>query len=209
VSIVYTRQTVRWVDDTTCFYVNTSIYMENGVNLYFLSQRSLYEAMCLAVVFNEPGAFYHGRCSENVCTTFLCEAKPKNLTTTTPQNPPVTLQQNVGLPEWKYEASRFVMCPAGHVTHSFLSCDPRSHCGVSKDVSRCEVYMTDDGATLGPWYAAQGSSGSLEHVSAEMFKCHKHGETVPYTLVCDFRPDCLDQSDELDCEHVEYHHQYR
>ncbi|XP_025101652.1 G-protein coupled receptor GRL101-like [Pomacea canaliculata] len=38
-------------------------------------------------------------------------------------------------------------------------------------------------------------------VETEMFVCDDHLAILPYTLVCDFRPDCLDGSDENFCQH--------
>ena len=39
-------------------------------------------------------------------------------------------------------------------------------------------------------------------MTVAMFKCHDRRGTIPYMLVCDFRRDCLDYSDESHCEHL-------
>ncbi|KAL8625090.1 hypothetical protein ACOMHN_030725 [Nucella lapillus] len=73
----------------------------------------------------------------------------------------------------------FTVCPAGHVTHSFLSCDWQSSCWLADVVSGgCQF----PGRPLPP-----------------SFRCRKGAEHVPYSLVCDFRPDCGDESDEAFC----------
>ena len=68
-------------------------------------------------------------------------------------------------------------CPKGHVTHSFLSCDLMSDCWAENHVS-CDAPLTP----LPP-----------------MFECSKGADRVPYTLVCDHRPDCSDGEDEHFC----------
>ena len=68
-------------------------------------------------------------------------------------------------------------CPKGHVTHSFLLCDLKSYCWAETHVS-CDASL----APLPP-----------------MFECSKGADRVPYTLVCDHRPDCSDGEDEHFC----------
>ena len=70
-----------------------------------------------------------------------------------------------------------VKCPKGHVTHTFLSCDMRSDCWAETHVS-CDAPLTP----LPP-----------------IFECSKGADRVPYTLVCDHRPDCSDGEDEHFC----------
>ncbi|KAK7105392.1 hypothetical protein V1264_016781 [Littorina saxatilis] len=77
-------------------------------------------------------------------------------------------------------STNFVVCPLGHVTHSFLSCDPLTAC-----------------------WAQLYSSCSLDKTPLPpSFMCTNSLESVPYSLVCDFRPDCSDNSDEQFCVHV-------
>lgn len=71
-----------------------------------------------------------------------------------------------------------ITCPEGHVTQNFLSCDVASRCGATSYRKTCKV----------------PGAGTVA-----MFTCSSAGETIPYTLVCDYRPDCLDESDEDFC----------
>ena len=83
------------------------------------------------------------------------------------------------LTDKKFKAA---VCPSGHLTHDFLSCDSRSACWAASDVrgarSRC----------LAPLSPLPPS-----------FPCSDGVGTVPYSLVCDHRHDCSDSSDETFC----------
>ena len=74
----------------------------------------------------------------------------------------------------------YITCPAGHVTHDYFACDPQSACFMDGDDknARCLAGLTP----LPP-----------------SFSCSSSEMRVPYTVVCDFRPDCLDRSDEDFC----------
>ena len=76
--------------------------------------------------------------------------------------------------------SLFSVCPSGHVTHDFLSCDIRSKC-----FSRPTLSDSLCDSPLLP--------------SPPMFACSNDIEQVPYPLVCDHRSDCRDHSDEIFC----------
>ena len=70
-----------------------------------------------------------------------------------------------------------VGCPLGHTARIFLACDIRSKCW-SRDAIECRAPLTP----LPP-----------------SFTCTNGVEGVPYTFVCDIRPDCSDDSDETFC----------
>ncbi|XP_070175951.1 uncharacterized protein [Littorina saxatilis] len=78
----------------------------------------------------------------------------------------------------------YVRCEDGHVTHNFLSCDTRSQCGEKSYPSQCSI-----------------ESNGSDTNSVEMFPCDDQTMTIHYTLVCDFRQDCHDGSDESLCVH--------
>jgi hypothetical protein len=146
---------------------------------------------------------------------------------------------------------RHVVCPRGHVTHSFLATDRQSVCWTEEELTRAleagsvesnhqaavleddvrghfvEPVMTspsfsrahsDDAEsnsqhqTAGPqsqaWSAPVETTTSRtlssQPTAAQLFflpptfTCN-NVQLVPYSLVCDFRPDCVDASDEDFC----------
>ena len=103
----------------------------------------------------------------------LCEIKPAMdtpVSATSVQLTDVTSQPG----------SKLVECPSGHVTHDFLACDLKSNCFVH-DVSSsfsCQTLFV----SFPPHFACADGTGY-----------------VPYSLVCDYRQDCRDNSDEGFC----------
>ncbi|XP_070188795.1 G-protein coupled receptor GRL101-like [Littorina saxatilis] len=73
-----------------------------------------------------------------------------------------------------------VRCPQGHVTRKFLSCDQESQCGAKGVMTSCQV----------------------ETREVAMFVCDDGRHSLPYSLVCDHIPNCLDKSDEDFCHHT-------
>ena len=84
-----------------------------------------------------------------------------------------------------------VICPQGHVTHAFLSCDPKSRCGQSK----CNFYK-ETRLIVEVVSAAQHSADTVA-----MYSCSSVDTELSYSLLCDFRQDCADNSDESFCHH--------
>ncbi|PVD27182.1 hypothetical protein C0Q70_12336 [Pomacea canaliculata] len=78
-------------------------------------------------------------------------------------------------------SSGYAACAEGHYTFDFLSCDKTSHCGAQHLPLYCETRAT-----------------GIPVVTA-MFLCLDNSNTLPYSLVCDFRLDCSDGSDENLC----------
>ena len=85
-----------------------------------------------------------------------------------------------------YKKIKAVVCPSGHLTHDFLSCDSRSACWAAASDVR--------GGARSPWCLAP-----LRPLPPS-FPCSNGAGTVPYSLVCDHRPDCSDSSDETFCD---------
>ena len=81
------------------------------------------------------------------------------------------------------------VCPGGYVTHDFLKCDVQAACLVKQFELHCPL---DSTVTRGP---------DLRIEQVRMFVCDNLTHTLPYTLVCNFSPDCLDGSDETFCQH--------
>ena len=78
-------------------------------------------------------------------------------------------------------SQQMVICSEGHVTHSFLSCDPESRC----EQSTC--------------FFSKGTRNAADIVA--MYSCTSGDIEVSYSLLCDFRQDCADNSDESFCYH--------
>ena len=84
---------------------------------------------------------------------------------------------------------RTASCPEGHVIHEFLACDAQSSCWARVDVL-CQASRDDDSVAF---------CGAALTPLPPSFPCSNGRGEVPYTLVCDHRPDCSDSSDEKFC----------
>jgi hypothetical protein len=110
------------------------------------------------------------------------------------------------------------VCPKPHLTHAFLACDTHADCGQDSFVHNCtlrhhfnrnrhqsgdvtnELEQTDlDRAHEQPYSTRHDST---QAVSVKMFACERGFQTVHYSLVCDFKEDCDDSSDEAFCQHA-------
>ena len=85
--------------------------------------------------------------------------------------------------DWSVES--MANCPLSHTTHKFLACDAKSNCFAAdqEETATCSDHLP----RAGPY-----------------FTCRDQAERVPYSLVCDFRADCCDNSDEDFCQHPVY-----
>ena len=85
-----------------------------------------------------------------------------------------------------------VTCPAGHATRCLMAVDSNTAC-----LKHDEVFGM--GAALRPQDPTLSSClGTLKAAFAN-FMCVGSGDPLPYTLVCDHRKDCMDNSDEEFC----------
>ena len=86
-----------------------------------------------------------------------------------------------------------VECPRGHATHAFLACDVQSACWGDDFVT----YNSGSDA----WAVPTSSSCRAPLTSLPpSFECRQsRGQRVPFSVVCDHRPDCADSSDEDFC----------
>ena len=83
-------------------------------------------------------------------------------------------------------------CRRGHVTHCFLAHDTNSGCWTHDDIIGKEQELWLSNSPL-------SSCGQSLTAFPVRFVCVGSGDTLPYTLVCDHRQDCLDNSDEEFC----------
>lgn len=128
---------------------------------------------CFAVILKEEYYVRQGtstNCSLAISSYLLCEV-PAPRDDTLPQMPVVKANWSVDV----------LQCPSHHLTHTFLACDDNTQCWAEKyDTSRpCGAPLT----SLPP-----------------SFSCANGHQHIPYTLVCDHRSDCSDNSDETFCK---------
>ena len=123
-------------------------------------------------------------CVDKLYARFLCEAKTRVpvIPQTTELPPPPT--------PGSYKL-KMIACAGGHLTHEFLACDVQSACQ-ARDASASTSCVARGDDTAGVCRTA------LTPLPPSVPCGNGRGE-VPYTLVCDHRPDCSDDSDESFC----------
>ena len=121
---------------------------------------------------------------------FLCEKPVQLLKLSTSQSVEFPFSQQSPLTSQQF-SQPVVLCTEGHVTLSFLSCDPKSRCGTTA----CSF-------ALGTQSFSEVISAALHPVDhVVMYACSSGYREVSYSLLCDFRQDCEDNSDESFCYH--------
>lgn len=93
----------------------------------------------------------------------------------------------------------FILCPKQHFTHSFLACDTRNDCGHKYFVNHCPVFSNTTGLMTKQEEDSlllRQTQNTMGDAFVSMFLCQDGVSRVHYTLVCDFRYDCQDKSDE-------------
>ena len=92
----------------------------------------------------------------------------------------------------KQTSPTLVVCIEGHGTHAFLSCDRESRCGLATCYFIRQTRLISEAPS-----AAQHSADAVA-----MYSCSSDDIVVSYSLLCDFRQDCADNSDESFCFHL-------
>ena len=123
-------------------------------------------------------------CYERDDAHLLCEVPPDHVNNTASY---VTVSENIHFPATpNFTRSDFpfkvTSCPDGHVTHEMFACDLSSACWVNAATT------------------SRSCRSSLQPLPPS-FTCTTGLDDVPYTLVCDHRPDCKDSSDESFCDY--------
>ena len=177
------RKTWRWVDNTVAY---------SAPKIKMNSDRQMGCHSFLVDGFVLRAEFIH----EALTHSYTCEHKLANhsFVHTNPQEaiPNAIKADHINLTQEKLQPklhSPLTVCPGGYVTHDFLKCDLQAACLVKQFELHCPLDST----------AAEGPGLRTEQV--RMFVCDNLIHTLPYTLVCNFSPDCLDGSDETFCQH--------
>ena len=166
----------QWADHTTAFYI-PFYRVFDGLNI---------PPRCGCTLIRKDFLRHHGcRCNTLMRADILCEfdAKPHErdviVDTTTTVNMPLRVSPSFPFPH--------VKCLTGFVTHTFLACE--------KNCFGDSVFTESE-----RWGVPESSSCYAPLTSLPpSFLCNNGGQRVSYTVICDFRSDCTDSSDEDFC----------
>ena len=183
------RNMWHWMDGTVALYVNISkqnnLIITESVGTFHFDYLDFHS-------FSRKG----GDCIGYICESTSSEEK------STPYKrvdfPKVDTAENLDA----ILNFSLVKCPERHVTRDFLSCDPHARCRVDRPAITCPLQSdrdrlsTDFGKHSSPAFATDIQT-NLQYVP--MFVCDNKRATISYSLVCDFKEECDDQSDEDFC----------
>ena len=170
---------------------------------YFSKRRPLFyervhEVLC-AVLGRTFGEVDIARCwSHRPTDRILCQTpdagqsqRTQPLSRAVQKAQPIMLPVNVTLFREKGHGW-WVTCPTDHVTHAFLACDVSAFCWAGRNVTFS--LLPESWALPASW-----SCPAPVTFLPPSFPCRSEEQRVPYSLVCDHRPDCADGSDEGFC----------
>ena len=168
--------------DDICRYSYEFEWADRSTALYkgFI-MRSNHKKTCGMIIPGMSMMYQQLSCTEPEEMHYLCEMDSSDTKTLSqPITTPVeSTNQTLPFPH--------VRCPRGHLTHTFLACDAKASCFDDNYLSGDDV-----------WLGLASCSVQL-HPLPPSFPCASGFERVPYSLVCDHRQDCLDNSDEHFC----------
>lgn len=163
------RNTVQWADGTTAFY-------------YKVQPKAVYDPrQCFSMLLHGETFLRFNYCyvtNYRKIGGLLCE---RHISVSGREGNSHSSQIHINENITFSIMTRFIMCPLGHVTHQFLSCDAHSACWASEETSHFECH-----SPLSPF--------------PPMFICVNDLNRIPYTMVCDHQIDCTDSSDENICD---------
>ncbi|KAL8559361.1 hypothetical protein ACOMHN_045081 [Nucella lapillus] len=172
------RYMLKWVDNSI------------AQNIHVLTQEVLMATyhynfeMCGVLEYRQKFSVKFELCKRDLYTNFICQILVQQAPVTSVDFPVITFPLSVvnRTQHW------LLTCPDGHVTHAFLYCESQSRCQHDKKlVEECKVPV-DEG-------------GDDDYFVVSMFMCDDGAKTTSYTVVCDYREDCNDGSDETFCVH--------
>ena len=181
------RNTWRWLDGTYSYAAKFEHRYMHVTN---------YRDMCASIQLKNLQRLQYTDCLKKSCTSFLCE-RELDVNRKHPRKTPSVRLLNTSLDPVTYTHLHFVTCSDGHMVHDFLSCDADSYCGVARGALHCALKKR--GTVVAGGAQRNVNSDGEDMIFVEMFHCQQYGGTIPFTLVCDFRQDCADRSDEEPC----------
>ena len=176
------KNVLRWTDSTTVFVIDGGTSGQQSVCGEIILFDGTIHYFKLAPCQGVPKRWTYGLCEMDTSQKTQQPSRQRSLRTT------IWLSN---LTDEKLP-SNVVRCPAHHVTYNFLACDVQSACWLKSDVTY--------GSSSGSW-GVPSPRGCPVKLTAlpPSFTCAGGVDGVPYSMVCDHRHDCLDQSDEHFC----------
>ena len=185
------RNMWHWLDGTVALYVNIS----DGVTNYYVGKTmTLHYGSTL-----KPAAQF-----KKYCFGYICESpipNDKNASYKIIHPPLFRTTESVRT----ILNLSLVQCPEGHVTRDFLSCEPQSKCGVEHPVPICPLRSDEDRMSINftkHLFTAHMQDFQMVQKYVPMFACDQGTVHIAYSLVCDFKAECTDLSDEHFCQHI-------
>ena len=165
-----------WQDGSPNFY-NGNVAVEDY---------SLNQPFCSYVAIVPPFNIYIVPCSKLMnLEWYFCETKIEENEVEKINLPPIINKIDNIL-------DHLYRCETGHFSQLAFACDPESQCISKNHLATCPIPKAD-GNDNDDMYG--------ESISIELFPCETSGQTVQYSMMCDFRSDCFNSADEKYCEH--------
>ncbi|KAK7111126.1 hypothetical protein V1264_010811 [Littorina saxatilis] len=159
-----------WADGTVAYYVNYTKDISSSLFLCGYFQERDYDMIMLDA---DCRAIFQLGQSAPLCERTTAEVEGQEV----PEN--IELQY----PENRQLRLSHVTCSNGQTMLSFLSCESSSR-----------------GAYVNESVISGSAQSTIDEGGGPYFRCDSEVEHVPYTLVCDHRQDCADNSDEDFCQ---------
>ncbi|PVD29176.1 hypothetical protein C0Q70_11773 [Pomacea canaliculata] len=168
------------ISDFDLMYGNVLQWIDGTMAHYIqVEEPDLYfdTSACFIMQFGYNVILSYVKCNKNYTVKLVCESPKNNASQKSQTFPTLPVVNEIETPDSIQNAS-FVKCLNKQISVDFLSCAKESNCDVDNYISFCEI------------------PGKQQ---LPMFNCD-NTQTIPYTLVCDYRSDCVDGSDERFCK---------
>ncbi|XP_076445819.1 uncharacterized protein LOC143283464 [Babylonia areolata] len=167
------QNTLRWDSSNIVFMLPPSVVFDPYTAVATLD--------CLIFIWTRAYFFLHFQtCDTEEEIGILCELPTSSYHHLAPK--PVIIRVPNGT---SMSRVPLVTCPLQHMTHELLACDSKSLCNRLESAEE--------------WY--RGTCNIAQGQTHEYFYCGTCDDFVPYSVVCDFREDCIGGDDEDFCVH--------